>query len=301
MPQSSGLVIGIDIGASKTLAGLVTRAGEIAHSRQVSTEASPTAILAATQALIAVLIEEADEPVHGIGIGSAGIVHAPKGIILHANDNLPGWTGTDLSALGIVSGLPIIVENDARAMSHGEARLGAGREYRSLLCVTVGTGIGGAIIIDGEIWHGANYSAGEIGYLVVGWDSGEPLMLDQFASGPAIERAYQAAAESDRRLPLTKISRRAIDGDELALRVIQAKARQLGIILAGYVASINPEAVVLGGGVPQIGALWWDAFTAGFQETAPPLLKKTPLLPAALGVEATMLGAAMLAWRSLGR
>ena len=118
-----------------------------------------------------------------------------EGRVVFANENMPGWTGTRLADLDIGGGLPITVENDVRALAYGEAVMGAGVDYDSLLCVTVGTGIGGALIMDGEVWHGADYSAGEIGYLVVDWEDGdEPVILDQYASGLAIERAYQAAA-----------------------------------------------------------------------------------------------------------
>ena len=285
MTQRASLVIGLDIGASKTLAGLVTRDGKIQQRLQVATAASPPAILSAARSLCAALLKAANEPVLGIGIGSAGMVDTREGIVIHANDNLPGWTGTRLAALAIGRDLPIVAANDVRAFAYGEATVGAGREYDSLLCITVGTGIGGALIIDGEIWHGVNYSAGEIGYLIVGWDGDNPLILDQFASGPAIERAYEAARQIDERAPLTEISRRAAAGEEIAIAVIKRKAGQLGHVLAGYVTSINPAAVVVGGGVAQIGALWWDALEAAFRVSLPPPVSATPLLPAALGAE----------------
>ena len=233
-----------------------------------------------------------------IGVGCAGVVDTRAATVIHANDNLPGWAGTDLNAIS-TAGLPVVAENDVRAMAYGEATLGAGSGYDSLLCVTVGTGIGGALIFKGEIWPGANFSAGEIGYLVVGWECDRPLILDQYASGPAIERAFQAAAGADERLQLTEISALANAGDATARAVIQRKAREFGVILAGYATSINPQAVIVGGGVPQIGALWWDAFAGAFQSNLPPLLASTRLLPAALGVEAVLLGAAMRAWREV--
>ena len=293
--MSGSLVIGLDIGASKTMAGLVRRDGQLVRALKVSTASSPPEILAAARSLSRTLIGAADAPVLGIGIGSAGMVDSERGVVIHANDNLPGWTGTRLSALDI-HGLPICAENDVRAFAYGEAAIGAGAAYESLLCVTVGAGIGGALIMNGEVWHGANFSAGEIGYLIVDWDGGRPLILDQYASGPAIERAYRNATGGKAGLPLTEISRLAFAGHKLARTVITEKARRLGHILSGYTTSINPEAVVIGGGVPMIGALWWDAFEAAFRDSLPPLLRATPLLPAALGAEAVLLGAAMLAW-----
>ena len=299
LPKQYGLVIGLDIGGSKTLAGLVTRDGEIDRIEQVATALTPIAIISAARTVCEVLIDAAKTPVLGIGIGSAGIIDTEAGKVIFANENLPGWTGTRLADLAIDGKLPIRVENDVRAMAYGEAVVGAGSDYDSLLCVTVGTGIGGALILNGEVWHGADFSAGEIGYLVVDWEGNKPLILDQYASGPAIERAYQAVTGWDSRLSLTEISRLGAAGDATAADVIKMKARQLGVILAGAVTAINPAAVVVGGGVPQIGALWWDAFEAGFRETLPPPVAATPLLPATLGVNAVALGAAMLAWQEV--
>jgi glucokinase len=299
LPKEEALVIGLDIGGSKTLAGLVGRAGEIGPRMQVATAPSPAAILSAARSLCQSLVDAAEAPVIGIGIGSAGIIDTDEGRVVFANENLPGWTGTRLAELGFGAELPITVENDVRALAYGETIMGAGADYDSLLCVTVGTGIGGALIMDGEVWHGADYSAGEIGCLVVDWDGDEPLILDQYASGPAIERAYQAEIGSEKRLPLTEIAQLAGDGDATATAVIKLKARRLGIILAGCATSMNPAAVVVGGGVPQIGALWREALEAGFRENLPPPVAATPLLPATLGVNAVMLGAAMLAWKKV--
>ena len=292
----SACVVGVDIGGSKISAGLVSPEGDILRTRSVATPAGPAAILAEVKRLCHELITDFQGDVIAIGIGSAGMVDSVRGRVIHANDNLPGWTGTALSALDIGDGLPILAENDARALAYGEAKLGAGKDYSSLLCVTVGTGIGGGIILDGEIWRGPNYSAGEIGYLVVGWAGDRPIILDQFVSGPGIEGAYQAATGAAERIPLTEITRRAYAGELVAAQTIEDKARQLGIILGGFVAAINPAALVLGGGVTQIGELWWAELEAAFRDSVPSLLRSTPILRAKLGAEAVLLGAGMLAW-----
>ncbi|MCY3797702.1 MAG: ROK family protein [Chloroflexi bacterium] len=299
MPTREAQVIGLDIGGSKTLAGLVTRAGEVDSTKQVETAPTPAAILAAARSLCQSLLDEADRPVLGIGIGSAGIIDAKAGRVVFANENMPGWSGTRLAELEIGGGLPISAENDVRALAYGEALVGAGADFDSLLCVTVGTGIGGALILNGEVWHGADYSGGEIGYLVVDWERGEPVILDQYASGPAIERAYQIASASENRLPLPKVGQLAAAGDTLARGAIETGAGKLGAILAGCATAINPAAVIVGGGVPQVGALWWKALEAVFRDRLPPPVAATPLLPATLGANAVMLGAAMLAWRKV--
>ena len=297
--SESSAVIGVDIGGSKTIAGLVTAGGDILRTKQVATPSTPPAILAEVQGLCQALLNASDHEVMGIGIGTAGMVDTETGQVIHANDNLPAWTAARLSAIPIGQQLPIVVENDVRAMSYGEAALGAGSDYSSLLCVAVGTGIGGGIVMDGKLWRGVTCGAGEIGYLVVDWQDDKPVLLDQFASGPAIERAWRRASQSDEQLPLTAISHRARAGDKIAAAVIERKAMQFGFILGGYVTSLNPEAVVIGGGVAQIGALWWDALERAFRQALPPPLKSTPLLPCSLGIEAVLLGAAMLAWRTL--
>lgn len=288
------LVIGLDIGASKLLAGAITREGAVIARARCPTPDTPVAILSAGRDLCDKLIAAAPHPVRAIGIGSAGVIDAQTGVVLHANDNLPGWAGTKLREL---HRLPIAADNDARAFALGESLLGAGRSYDSLLCVTVGTGIGGALVMEGAVWHGADFSAGELGYLAVGWDGETPLLLDQFASGPAIERAYMRASDASERVPLPEIASRAQNGDKHAQAAITGKARQLGIILAGLAASFNPQALVIGGGVAQVGALWRQALEAGFRAHLPALLHDTPILPAALGEQAVMLGAGMLAWQ----
>ncbi len=294
--DASALVIGLDIGASKMLAGCVTADGAVLRSLRQPTPESPADILSTARELCDALIAGSPDPIRAIGIGSAGIIDSRSSTVIHANDNLPGWAGAQLSDM---HDLPIAAENDARAFAYGEAKLGAGRQFDSLLCVTVGTGIGGALIIQGQIWPGAGYSAGELGYLVAGWQGDEPLLLDQFASGPAIERAYQNLIKTGERIPLPEIAKRAQQSDQLAKDAITTKARQLGLILAGAAASFNPQALVIGGGVLEIGALYWDAFAAGFREQAPAPVRATPLLPARLGANAVLLGAGMLAWRLL--
>ena len=221
------LVIGLDIGGSKISAGLVSRAGEICRVISDATPATADSVLDSARQLCQRLRHESESEsdIRAIGVGSAGIINSDAGQVAYANDNLPGWSGTDLTALAH-GDMPVVAENDARALAYGEAILGAGKDYRSLLCVTVGTGIGGGIVIDGQLWHGAAYCAGEIGYLVVGWEHDKPQILDQFASGPAIERAWRDAASSPQPLPLTEISRMARAGDALAARIIKEKARQ---------------------------------------------------------------------------
>lgn len=291
----TSVAIGVDIGGTKIIAGCVTHDGCILQTQQIATPSTPTAIVDVVGALCLDL-QESFPTVIGIGIGTAGMVDTVTGQVVYANENLPDWTGTDFANLQRMPDVPIVAENDVRAMAYAEMTLGAGMTYDSVLCVTVGTGIGGALILNGNIWHGASYSAGEIGYLVVDWEDGKPVQFDQFASGPAIEKAYQHHSGTDERIPLTVITERAYADDDIAKQVIQFKAAQFGAILGGFVTSINPHLVVIGGGVPQIGDLWWDAMERAFHAAVPLPVQQTPCVPSSLGIEAVMLGAAMFAW-----
>ena len=291
-------VIGVDIGGTKIMAGQVTQTGHIVRHVQTPTPSKPTDIINAVRDLCETFIAS-DQTIAAIGIGTAGMVNTASGQVIHANENLAGWTGVNLSHAIKELFVPIFVENDVRAMAYAEAVLGSGQDYSNLLVVTIGTGIGGALILDGDIWHGTAYSAGEIGYLVVDWNEEDPIIFDHFASGPAIEKSYQLATDNDVSVSLRDIAKKAYGGDDVARQVIKTKARQFGVILGGYVTSINPQCVVLGGGVPQIGLLWWDTMKTAFYNTVPSPLQETQLIPSSLGVEAVMIGAAMLAWKKV--
>jgi len=301
MTDSNAAVIAVDIGGTKILAGLVTREGSILHRLQAATPATPPLILAAVQALCSTLRQVAAEKqwsIHALGIASAGMVNHLQHEVIYANENIPGWTGTSFRKLPIANELPLASENDVRAMAYGEAILGAGADYEHVLCVTVGTGIGGAIILNKEIWHGATYSAGELAYLVIGWQDGEPVFLESCASGKAIERAYQQQMQAQKALALPQIAHRAYDGDSLARKIIEERASRLGQVLAGYVLSLSPQLVVIAGGVPQIGALWWQPLQSAFEALLPQSMR-IALHASRFGAEAVIIGAAMLAWRKV--
>jgi glucokinase len=306
-------VIGIDIGGTK-IAGLVTDetyqpilervittpdavkpTALINMDRPQAEAAGRAALLHDVIALCRDLQREAEQQHHhidAIGVGSAGQIDPQTGQVLDANDNLLGWRGTALGPTLVQTfGVPVAVENDVRAMAVAECHLGAGQPYEHVLCLTIGTGIGGALVLQKRLWHGAHFGAGEFGYL-----SASPTQtIEQVAAGPALERQYQAATQSPEMMSLQGIAQRALQGDEIARSIIQTGAEALGRVLAPVMAFIDPQAVVIGGGLAQMDTLWWQPFVESIQRFAVLSVQTTPVLKATLGHRAGMIGAAILA------
>jgi len=305
-------VLGIDIGGTKIAARIVSDSLETLAERVVPTPdaAKPTALHAASDKdaaraagraamfdSVIQLCRALDYRGHGvteIGIGTAGQVDPVRGVIVDANENIVGWKGAPLAeSIARALGITVYVDNDVRTMALAESTLGAGRGYAHGLYITVGTGIGGAIVLDGRLWRGAHYSAGEIGYLFGGLaDDGQARSIEQLYAGAAVEhRTF------DGTLTLREIADRAHAGDSAARAVIESAASALAVRLAPAIAFLDPEVVVIGGGVPQIGALWWTPFTETLQHFVLESVRRTPILKAALGAQAGVMGAALLALR----
>ncbi|TDC74782.1 ROK family protein [Actinomadura sp. 7K507] len=262
----------LDIGGTKIAAALVDGNGTVRQRARVATPAGGgEAVLAAAARLLGGF---GDVPVLALGVGAPGVIDPGTGGVVSATDVLPGWAGTPVrEILAGSTGLPVTVVNDVRAMAYGEARLGAGAGYHRVLHVSVGTGIGGALTTAGHLEHGAHGTAGEIAHLLVPERGAVPCgcgrrdHLEAAASGPAIE----ATGDAPRAGSL------------------------LGRALAGLLAVLDPDAVVIGGGVARIGPPFLDAVTAAFRADALPLLRATPIVPARLGTDAPLAGAALLA------
>jgi glucokinase len=304
--------IGVDVGGTKIAAWLCDSAYQSLAERVYPTppSAKPSILTSITSymesegraALLATIVQVCEElqaeatrqnfTVSAIGIGSAGQIDTDAGTVLDANENLVGWRGTPLaSAVQQVLAIPVFVENDVRAMALAECRLGAGQGYEHVLCVTVGTGIGGAIVLNGQVWHGAHFSAGEIGYLYAAPDQ----TIEQLASGAALERRYQVQTNAVDLVPLQTIAQRAMNGDEIAHKVIEEGARLLAHVLSPVITLIDPQAVVVGGGVIEMETLWWQPFVQTIQQSRLATVRQTPVLKATFGNRAGMMGAAVLA------
>lgn len=294
--------LGLDIGGTKTAAALVRADGTVLASRSAPTPAAegPDAVLSLAAELARAVRAEAGAhavAVVGAGVGTAGTVDHRAGVVRFATDLLPGWTGTPVGEwLSSALGLPVVVDNDVNAMALGEARELVG----TVLVVAVGTGVGGAIVRDGCLEHGATGTAGEVAHLLVAPTSdgrrcgcGRVDHLEAIASGPNIALTYRR--RTGRTGDLRAVAERADAGDPTADEVIVEGATVLGRALAGLADVLDPAAIVIGGGVPTVGRRWWDPLEAALRAEALPGPAGVDLRPTHLGPHAGVVGAALLA------
>ncbi len=316
--MSGGEAVGIDVGGTKINALRVARDGEILDRKSDPTPAEDEAATLATMIDIARAMVTDD--VLAIGVGAAGLVDAADGVLRFA-PNL-AWRELSIATrMRDALGLPCQVDNDANVAAYGEYRFGAGRGFRDLLLVAVGTGIGGGIVSDGRVFRGANGFAAEIGHVIVEPDGppcgcGNLGCWEQVAAGRAIDRMGQEAArERGGSLLLTMaeghpervtgrvVTEAALRGDEAALGVLAEVGRRLGTGIAGLVNILDPQIVVVGGGAIFAGDLLLDPARAAFLEAVegPEHRPRVPIVAARLGNDAGAVGAAVLALEELGR
>lgn len=270
-----GLSIGVDVGGTKILAGAVAEDGSIkATARRPTPRHDAEAVLAQVADVVAELRDGTDEAIDGVGVGIAGVVDAERSRVYFA-PNLR-WSQVPARALLEAStGLPVVVENDGNIAAWGEYRFGAGRGTSDMVLVTVGTGIGGGIVIDGRLFRGAHGAAGEIGHINAVPDGracgcGRGGCWEQYASGNALVReARELAAErrSEAGLLLSlgdgtpegvqgpEVTQAALAGDPIAREAFARVGTWLGRGLADLAAVLDPEVFVIGGGVSESGDL----------------------------------------------
>ncbi|MCF1620489.1 ROK family protein [Tetragenococcus koreensis] len=195
------------------------------------------------------IIEEMtdDDKIEGIAVSTAGVVDPKKGTVVFAGPTIPGYTNTPIKQIiENQFNIPCEVENDVNCAALGELWKGAGKESSSLVCTTIGTGVGGSVILDGKLWHGASYSAGELGYLPVA--SGRTLQEE--ASTTALVANYSARTNIQKeKLNGKIIFKKARSGEEAAIEAIDDMLTSLiqGLLAVTYL--ISPETIVIGGGI----------------------------------------------------
>ncbi|MCZ7545875.1 MAG: ROK family protein [Anaerolineae bacterium] len=236
-----------------------------------------------------------------VGISAAGQVDT-SGHIFHATGLLPGWAGVPLKReVEAHFGRPTAVLSDGHAAALGEAWYGAGRGRSSVLCLTVGTGVGGGMVVDGEVYRGAWGAAGIVGHTQVVRDGlpctcGGQGCLESYVSGPALVREYNARVAGQPALTDGRaVVERARAGDPAAREALAAIGAWLGFGLASLLGALNPEVVVIGGGVSQAGDMLLESARESLRTYGFPTVKETPILPAVLGPQAGLVGAAVLA------
>ncbi len=296
-------LLALDIGGTKVGWGIVEvgQNSTVVERGSIPTEASRGgADVAERICSLASSLKEAHPEASGVAIASAGVVDPVEGKIVSATDIMPGWGGTPLGKLVAQrTGLPVRVLNDVHAHGLGEATLGAGRPYSSVLSIAVGTGIGGALVEDGHVAFGSRGIAGHVGHIHHHFapdmvcSCGRLGHIEAFCSGSGITAWYnslrpQDAPEVDGGRALQEL---ADAGDPLACACFSRSAYALGEATASLVNCVDPAAVIISGSMTRSGDIWWDGLNEGFSASAMTPVATTPILVGSLGGDAPLLGA----------
>lgn len=310
---------GIDIGGTSIKFGIVDQSGQVIHKEQRPTQTEKGArplMHLVTNIAERLMYYAADEDyeVRWLGVGTPGAVDFNTGQVIGPCPNIEGWTGTKIGEiLRERLNMPVWVDNDVNAMALAEARFGAARKAKSVVCLTIGTGIGGAIILDGRLYRGANFSAGELGHIVLDIDGplcscGNNGCLEALCASQAItDRAktlmnkgltpiFEEILDGDLdNLVIKKLFLADKKGDEVAGRVIEETSDYLGTALAGIVNLLNPEVVVIGGGIIEGGGGLLDRVSMKINKAAfSSATKNLKVVKAELGNKAGFIGAGLL-------
>lgn len=313
--MTARLTCGIDIGGTKVAGAVVDPDGTVvAEARVVSPATDPSAMEAAVADLVAGFA--AEHEIAAIGVGAAGYIASDRSTVLFA-PNI-AWRNEPLgSDLARLTGLPVVVENDANAAAWGEFRHGAGRDVDDQLMVTVGTGVGGGVVTDGRLLRGAHGVAAEIGHLCIVKDGrpcgcGNRGCLEQYGSGTALVRSARESVAASSLLaqdvllraggdPVAitgpMITAAAKDGDRFAIEQLQQLGGWLGHGIASLVAVLDPAVIVIGGGVSEAGDMLVAPLRDAFERelTGRGFRPRAEIRLAELGNRAGVIGAADLA------
>ncbi len=297
--------IGVDLGGTKILILLLQENRDIIESRKVpsKTEEGPQKVIARLYQNLEEMLKKHGiswTDVEGLGICVAGFYHISTGRMI-SSPNMPGWEGLPLAeTIGNTLHIPLLVENDVNAAAYGEYLYGAGQGKNNILLFTLGTGIGGGIVVNGSIFHGSAGFAGEIGHLPV--LPGGPLCgcgkkgcLEALSSGIAIARegrknfqedcgsALRNIVRSKEQLEAFHVFKAAQEGDKGAIKIIDRAAFYLGLALAAAVNLLNPDVIIAGGGISQAGDLILAPVRSYLRQAGvKPSVEMVELLPAAL-------------------
>lgn len=311
-------LLGVDLGGTSTKLALINLYGEILHKWEIATDISENGLNITMNIAKSIddKLDELDEPksrILGIGMGAPGPVRFQNGSVYEAI-NL-GWKHYPLKdLLEVETCLPVVIDNDANMAALGEMWKGAGQGAKDLVCITLGTGIGSGVIANGQVVHGKSGAAGEIGHLTVVTESGAPCncgktgCLETVASATGIVRLASEALANAKSTSLLQqkinngqlLSSKLIfecvkEDDVLSKEVIKKVSFYLGLALSHVGNLLNPEKIVIGGGVSKAGDLLIDPVRETFEKYVfKRVLKSTKLLPATLGNDAGVIGAAWL-------
>lgn len=316
-PQHNGFVVGLDLGGTKILSVCLDASLTVVGRdyRETQAEDGPDAVMAR-------MVESAHaagqgRDLRGIGVSAPGPLDLERGVVTEA-PNLPGWINIPLQQrIHDLSALPAWIENDANAGAVAEHRVGAGRGSRHMVLVAVGTGVGGGLILDGRLYHGASGGAGEVGHMIV--DPGGALCgcgrsgcLEAVASGRALDKAAQQIAADEPDGALARIARReggeadarildlaANQGDTASVEALERAGRFLGAGLTNLTNLLNPDVIAIGGSVRKSEIYVQAAIEALNREAFAQHRADVRIVEAELGDDAPAIGAALIALEHL--
>jgi len=302
------IAIGIDFGGTSVKPGVVSGSEIIARSKPIPTEEHESAdgLLAAVLRDVAILRKRHPE-VCALGAGLPGIIDGTNGRVRELS-NVPGWRGIPLAGLlSEKTGLPAIIENDANAMAYAEWRFGAGRDRPNVICMTLGTGVGGGLILDGRLFRGSQLGAGEIGQMIiephgVPGHYGNFGALEKYVGNRQIAeragKAYSTAGRACAPEELTPLflEKAALGGDEIAAKLWDDVGFEIGIVLTNITWLLNPDRIVIGGGVAKAGPLVFEPIKRTIRERTSAIYHEhLEVVPAVLGNDGGIIGSAALA------
>lgn len=289
------LVVGVDVGGTKIAAAAIARDCSRSAAVTLPTPKGGPALLAAIEDAVRAVEREAGARVAAVGVGLPSVIQQPEAIVrLSANIDLRDVAAGDELRRRLA--VPVAVDNDANVAAIAEHRAGAGRGHGTLVLLTLGTGVGGGVIVDGRSMRGGRGMGAELGHMVVDAD-GPPCQrncpnrgcLETMASGTAIER--------DAGVPAEEVVHRASDGDPSARAILERAGRYLGIGLSSLANIFNPDVFVIGGGAGSgAGEYMLPVADREYRRRALPPLAAAPVVPAALGPAAGAVGAGLIAW-----
>jgi glucokinase len=311
--DAGGLAVGVDVGGTKLAAGLVASDGSVLDRVRRDTPEGGDAITAAIVEIVEHFTSRHGLRTVPVGVGAAGLITLDGEVRFSPNID---WAEFGLGKiLQQRLGRPVTVDNDANAAAWGEYRIGAGRDaHHSMVMLTIGTGVGGGLVLGDRLVRGAGGMAGELGHLAVleggpACPCGARGCLEALASGTAIARFARDAATGGRLqpgsaladVPAEQLTGKVVTvaahaGDAQAVAILATAGRWLGVGIASLIAAFDPEVVVLGGGAMQAGHLLMEPAVAAAGER---LLGRghrdlAPIVPASLGDDAGLVGAALL-------
>ena len=306
---------GIDLGGTTAKFGLFTTSGALLEKWEVATDTSNAGehiLENLAAAVLGKMKEQSIQPeqVEGVGIGVPGPV-LDSSIVPIVCANLGGWGERNVSAQlsGLLDGLKVLVGNDANVAALGEIWMGAAKGAKNAVMVTLGTGVGGGVVVNGKVIDGVHGAGGEIGHITVNRHEtavcgcGKRGCLEQYSSAPGVVRCMKKLLDENPDTPCvlrgTEFAAKDVfdaarNGDALAAREVDEMSDTLGMALANIASTVDPEAFLVGGGVARAGDVLFAPLNKHFQEYAFKSCRETPIKQASLGNDAGIYGAVRL-------